>query len=152
MYGIPQPNTYGQYGFGGYGGFPSQAAGAAGAPTSANPGMSQAAAAGGGGAGLGLGAGVGQAGGDPNAAAAGQAGQAQWGGADPSSYYSNYWGGMFSCLLRRIVYSTVLQVIMDNRQLASRALAMFRCRVHHKRIKFYSSEILILLSLLRTSS
>jgi nucleolysin TIA-1/TIAR len=29
---------------------------------------------------------------DPNAPA-GQAGQAQWGGADPNSYYSNYWGG-----------------------------------------------------------
>jgi nucleolysin TIA-1/TIAR len=32
---------------------------------------------------------------DPNAAAAGQAGQAQWGGADPNSYYSNYWGGYY---------------------------------------------------------
>ena len=88
MYGMPQPNTYGQYGFAGYGGFPNQAAGAgAGAPGAT--GMPQPAAAA---AGLGL-AGAGQQpGADPNAAA-GQAGQAQWAGADPSSYYSNYWGG-----------------------------------------------------------
>jgi len=90
MYGMPQAPSYGQYGFGAYPGFPNQA-GTPGAPGS--PGMPQPTAAAG--AGLGLGA-AGQAGGDPNAlAAAGQAGQAQWGGADPSSYYSNYWGGYY---------------------------------------------------------
>lgn len=77
VYGIPQPNTYGQFGYGGY----------AGAPGTASPGMPQAAP----GAGLGLGA-VGQQGAtDPNAAA-GQA-QGQWPTGDPNSYYSNYWGG-----------------------------------------------------------
>jgi nucleolysin TIA-1/TIAR len=52
-----------------------------------------------GGAGLGLTAGAQQPGADPNAAAAaaGQAGQAQWGATDPSSYYSNYWGGECYC-------------------------------------------------------
>ncbi|KAF9270436.1 polyadenylate-binding protein [Marasmius fiardii PR-910] len=88
MYGMPQPNTYGQYGFGGYGGFPNQAAGAgASAPAT---GMPQPAAAG---TGLGLAGSTSQPGADPNVASAGQAGQAQWAGADPSSYYSNYWGG-----------------------------------------------------------
>lgn len=29
---------------------------------------------------------------DPNAAAS-QTAQGQWAGADPNSYYSNYWGG-----------------------------------------------------------
>jgi nucleolysin TIA-1/TIAR len=53
-----------------------------------------------------LGAGGGQAGADPNAlAAAGQAGQAQWGGADPNSYYSNYWGGMFFSFFVGAIYS-----------------------------------------------
>lgn len=79
MYGMPQPNTYGQYGFGAYG---------AGAPGAT--GMPQPAAAA---TGLGL-ANAGQPGADPNAAA-GQAGQAQWAGGDPSSYYSNYWGGYY---------------------------------------------------------
>lgn len=88
MYGMPQPNTFGQYGFGGYGGYPNQAgaAGAAGAT-----GMPQPAT---GAAGLGITAGAQQPGADPNAAA-GQATQAQWAGADPSSYYSNYWGGYY---------------------------------------------------------
>jgi len=96
MYGMPQPNTYGQYGFGGYGGFPNQGGAAGGAPGAANPGIPQSAAAGGAGAAMGLGAGMGQAGSDPNAAVvAAQAGQPQWGGADPSSYYSNYWGGYY---------------------------------------------------------
>ncbi|THU94864.1 polyadenylate-binding protein [Dendrothele bispora CBS 962.96] len=84
MYGMPQPNTYGQYGFGGYGGFPNQAGAAAGAT-----GMPQPAT---GAAGLGITAGAQQPGADPSAAA-GQATQAQWAGADPNSYYSNYWGG-----------------------------------------------------------
>jgi nucleolysin TIA-1/TIAR len=74
MYGMPQPNTYGQYGFGGYAGTPGAA-----------PGMPQSA----GGAG-GLGNGAQQGAGDPNAA--GGQGQGQW-PSDPSSYYSNYWGG-----------------------------------------------------------
>ncbi|KAK7463805.1 E3 ubiquitin-protein ligase pub1 [Stygiomarasmius scandens] len=86
MYGMPQPNTYGQYGFGGYGGFPNQAGAAAGAT-----GMPQPAT---GAAGLGITAGAQQPGADPNAAA-GQATQAQWAGADPNSYYSNYWGGYY---------------------------------------------------------
>ncbi|KAJ6574845.1 hypothetical protein B0H19DRAFT_1126001 [Mycena capillaripes] len=91
MYGMPQAPSYGQYGFGAYPGFANQA-GTPGAPGS--PGMPQPTSAGG--AGLGLAAPGGQSGGDPNAlAAAGQAGQAQWGGADPNSYYSNYWGGYY---------------------------------------------------------
>jgi len=75
MYGMPQPNTYGQYGFGGYGGNPGGA-----------PGMP---AAGGAGA-LGNGTQPGTV--DPNVAG-GQA-QGQW-PSDPSSYYSNYWGGYY---------------------------------------------------------
>ncbi|KAJ6604392.1 hypothetical protein DFH09DRAFT_1242395 [Mycena vulgaris] len=91
MYGMPQAASYGQYGFGAYPGFANQA-GAPGVPGS--PGMPQPTSAGG--AGLGLAAGAGQSGADPNAlAAAGQAGQAQWGAADPNSYYSNYWGGYY---------------------------------------------------------
>ncbi|KAF7306697.1 hypothetical protein MIND_00461400 [Mycena indigotica] len=85
MYGMPQAASYGQYGFGAYPGF--NQAGGAGVPGS--PGMPQPAGA----AGLGLGAGAGQPSTDPNALA-GQAGQAQW-GADPNSYYSNYWGGYY---------------------------------------------------------
>lgn len=85
MYGMPQPNTYGQYGFGAYGGFPNQA-GAAGAPGATAPGMASPVAAN---AVMGLGAG--QA--PTDATAASQAAQGQWPGADPSSYYSNYWGG-----------------------------------------------------------
>lgn len=83
MYGMPQASNYGQYGFAGY----------AGAPGAASPGMPQTASGTPGGAGLGLTA-VGQQGAaDPNAvAAAGQA-QGQWPTGDPSSYYSNYWGG-----------------------------------------------------------
>lgn len=88
MYGMPQPNTFGQYAYGGYGGFPNQAAGTPGAGAPGAGGMPQPAA---GAAGLGLAPG-GQAPG-ADAAAAGQAGQAQW-AADPSSYYSNYWGGV----------------------------------------------------------
>jgi nucleolysin TIA-1/TIAR len=85
MYGMPQPNSFGQYGFAGYGGFPTQ-----GGTPAASSGMPQPAGAGAVGTGLGIAAG--QPGADA-AAAAGQAGQAQWGGADPNSYYSNYWGG-----------------------------------------------------------
>jgi len=85
MYGMPQPNTFGQYAYGGYGGFPNQAAGTPGAGGAG--GMPQPTGAG---AGLGLAPG-GQA---PGADAGGQAGQAQW-AADPSSYYSNYWGGYY---------------------------------------------------------
>lgn len=94
MYGMPQPNTYGQYAFTGYGGFPNQAGGTPGAGAPGAAGMPQP-ASGAGGLGLGLAPG-GQA---PGAdASGGQAGQAQW-ATDPSSYYSNYWGGvwMFIC-------------------------------------------------------
>lgn len=88
MYGMPQPNTYGQYGFNAYGGFPGQG-GATGTPGAAAPGMGSPVA---GAAGMAMGAGAGGA--DPNAGA-GQA-QGQWGaGTDPSSYYSNYWGGYY---------------------------------------------------------
>lgn len=91
VYGMPQPNTYGQYGFAGYGGFPNQGAGAAGSPVSAAPGMPQPGAAG-----AGSNVGVGQAaGGADAAAAAGQGGQGQWPAGDPNSYYSNYWGGYY---------------------------------------------------------
>lgn len=82
---MPQPNTYGQYGFGTYGGFPNQTP-AAGAPGAAAPGMASPVAPT---ATMGLGAG--QA---PTDAA--QVAQGQWPGADPSSYYSNYWGGEFA--------------------------------------------------------
>lgn len=85
MYGMPQPNSYGQYAFPGFAGFPGQAGAAPGAPGAGSPGMPQANPAGG----LGL-AGAAQPGGDPNVA--GQPGQ-QWAGADPSGYYANYWGG-----------------------------------------------------------
>lgn len=85
MYGMPQPTSYGQYGFGGYAGF-GQAAGTPGAPGPGSPGMANATAGGV--------AGTQQPGADPSAAV-GQAGQAQWGGADPSTYYSNYWGGYY---------------------------------------------------------
>jgi len=71
MYGMPQANTYGQYGFA-----PGMASPATGAPAGA----------------MGMAAG-GQAAADPNAA--GQGAQSQWGGADPSQYYSNYWGGYY---------------------------------------------------------
>jgi len=68
-------------------GFPSQGAAGAGTP-GATPGMPQSA----GGAG-GLGNGAQQGGADPNSAA-GQGPQGQW-PSDPSSYYSNYWGGYY---------------------------------------------------------
>ncbi|KAI0374352.1 RNA-binding domain-containing protein [Pilatotrama ljubarskyi] len=84
MYGMPQPNTYGQYGFGAYGGFPNQPA-AAGTPGAAAPGMASPVAP----TAPMIG---GQA--PADAAAATQA-QGQWAGADPSSYYSNYWGGYY---------------------------------------------------------
>lgn len=88
MYGMPQPTNYGSYGFGGYAGYPNQAGSTPGAPGAAAPGMPQAAA----GAGLGIANGGQQAGGDANAA---QAGQAAWGATDPNSYYANYWGGYY---------------------------------------------------------
>lgn len=87
---MPQPAGYAYPGFGTYGSFPGQTAGTPGAAGAGSPGMPQPAAAPG--AGLGLTAGQ-QPNADPNAVAGGQAGQAQWGGADPSSYYNNYWGG-----------------------------------------------------------
>ncbi|KAF9455352.1 hypothetical protein BDZ94DRAFT_796577, partial [Collybia nuda] len=93
MYGMPQPNSYGQYGFGAYAGFPNQGGGGPGGAGPGSPGMPQ--AAGVGGAGLGLTAGAQQPGAD---ATAGQAGQAQWGATDPNSYYSNYWGGEIKLL------------------------------------------------------
>jgi len=73
MYGIPQPNQYGQYPFG----MASPATAAA--PSAIGPGGAQAGAA------------------DPNAAAT-QAAQAQWAAtADPNSYYANmnYWNGYY---------------------------------------------------------
>jgi len=82
MYGMPQPNTYGQYGFGGYAGF--QGAGGAGT-AGTNPGMPQTNTGAGG---LGNGTQPGTT--DPTAA--GQPTQGQW-PADANSYYSNYWGG-----------------------------------------------------------
>ncbi|KAF7319957.1 hypothetical protein MKEN_00779600 [Mycena kentingensis (nom. inval.)] len=82
MYQMPQATQYGQYGFGAYPGFNQ-------AGTPGSPGMPQPA---GGAAGLGLGAAAGPASADPSALAAGQA---QWGAADPNSYYSNYWSGYY---------------------------------------------------------
>jgi nucleolysin TIA-1/TIAR len=92
MYGMPQPNSYGQYGFGGYGGFPNQGASGAGAPNSGTSGMPQPSSAGAGGL---VGAGAQQPGADPNTAAAAQGGQGQWGEQDPNAYYSGYWGGYY---------------------------------------------------------
>jgi hypothetical protein len=68
MYGMPTPNTYGQYGFGAYGANPAASA----------PGMPQPAAAG-------------AAGGD----AAGANAQNQWANVDPS-YYQQYWSTSFA--------------------------------------------------------
>ena len=81
MYGLPQPNSYGQYGFGGY---PASPGGAA-------PGMPQPAA----------GATAGQTAPGADVGAVGQTAQAQWTG-DPNSYYSNYWGGR--CLANKLCY------------------------------------------------
>lgn len=81
MYGMPQPNTYGQYGFGGYAGF--QGAGGTGT-TGTTPGMPQANPGAGG---LGNGTQPGTA--DPNLQGPAPQG---WPG-DNSSYYANYWGG-----------------------------------------------------------
>lgn len=101
MYGMPQANTYGQYGFPGY----------AGAPGAASPGMPQAAAGTPAAAGLGLGAVAQQGSTDPSAvAAAGQA-QGQWPAGDPSSYYSNYWGGRTTFSLAICDYTDVNLVI-----------------------------------------
>ncbi|KAI0048398.1 polyadenylate-binding protein [Auriscalpium vulgare] len=75
MYGMPQPNTYGQYGFGAY----------AGSPGGAQPGLPQVGAAG---AQPGLGA-VGAQGADAGA-------PAQWPGGDPATYYSNYWSSYYN--------------------------------------------------------
>jgi len=74
MYGVPQPGTYGQYGFGAY---PASPGGAA-------PGIPQATA----------GSAAGQTAPGAEVGAVGQPAQAQWTG-DPSSYYSNYWGGYY---------------------------------------------------------
>lgn len=105
MYGMPQPNTYGQYGFNAYGGFPGQG-GATGTPGAAAPGMGSPVA---GAAGMAMGAGAGGA--DPNAGA-GQA-QGQWGaGTDPSSYYSNYWGGEY-----HVGYTSVSAVLTEDARL-----------------------------------
>ncbi|KAI0824168.1 hypothetical protein BC628DRAFT_1380106 [Trametes gibbosa] len=85
MYSVPQPNAYGQYGFGAYGGFPNQPGGA-GTPGVAAPGMGSPVAPT-----------AQMIGGQSPAdvAAATQAAQGQWAGADPNSYYSNYWGGYY---------------------------------------------------------
>ena len=80
---MPQPNSYGQYGFPAYAGMMG-----AGAP-GATPGMPQPAT----GAGAAAGGQVGAAAGADGAAAGAQGQQAQWPAGDPSSYYSNYWGG-----------------------------------------------------------
>ena len=82
MYGMPQPNTYGQYGFGGYAGF--QGAGGTG-NTGTTPVMPQTNPGPGG-----LGNGTQPGTSDPTAT--GQPTQGQW-PADANSYYSNYWGG-----------------------------------------------------------
>jgi len=74
MYSVPQPGTYGQYSFGAY---PAS-------PGGATPGIPQAAA----------GAAAGQTAPGAEVGAVGQPAQAQWAG-DPSSYYSNYWGGYY---------------------------------------------------------
>ncbi|EPQ60905.1 hypothetical protein GLOTRDRAFT_109200 [Gloeophyllum trabeum ATCC 11539] len=81
MYGMPQPNTYGQYGYSGFGaaggatpGMPTPQAGAAGAAMALTGAQSPTDATG--------------------AAAAGA--QGQWpAGADMNSYYGNYWGGYY---------------------------------------------------------
>jgi len=83
-FGMPQPNTYGQYGFPGYPGFGGAPGTAGGTPGMPQPGG----AAAGGGAQISV-----NAGGDA-VGAVGQGQQQQWGG-DPSSYYSNYWGGYY---------------------------------------------------------
>lgn len=83
MYGMPQ---YGQWGY--------PAAGTPGAPGAPFGGAAQPMAAGDA-AVQGLPGAPQQPGADPNVAAA-QAGQAQWGSADPNSYYSNYWGGYYN--------------------------------------------------------
>ncbi|KIP11502.1 hypothetical protein PHLGIDRAFT_83628 [Phlebiopsis gigantea 11061_1 CR5-6] len=80
MYGMPQPNSYGQYGFGAYGATPSAGAPGMPSPTGAAGAITMGGA---------------QAGAADPSAAAGQAAQGQWAGADPSSYYSNYWGGYY---------------------------------------------------------
>ena len=104
MYGMPQPNAYGQYGFGAYAGFPNQAA-AAGTPGAAAPGMPSPVAPT---AAMGMGAGQ-----TPVDASA-QAAQGQWGSADPSSYYSDYWGGKplssMPCYMR-VLLTTILRLL-----------------------------------------
>lgn len=77
MYGMPQPNTYGQYGFGAYAATPGAAPGMPSPATGTAP--------------TAIAMGAGQAAADPSAAA-GQAAQGQWAGAD-ANYYQNYWGG-----------------------------------------------------------
>ncbi len=57
---------------------------------------------------------------DPNAAA-GQTAQGQWAGADPSSYYSNYWGGESDLLqLNDIRLLIRMQGIMVLKRLGSK--------------------------------
>jgi len=95
MYGMPQPNQYGQYpGFaGGYGGFPAAAASPGGTAAPSAGAAAGAVASGGAGGGARAGGlpGQGQAGPDGQAAQA----QAQW-SADPSAFYSqSYWGGYY---------------------------------------------------------
>ena len=89
---MPQANAYNPYGFPGYPG--------------ATPGMPQPAAPGA--------AGTGAPGAPGADATAAQGQQGQW-GADPNSYYANYWGGkslylnpQYKCLrsVRRILWST----------------------------------------------
>jgi hypothetical protein len=113
MYGMPQPGNYGQYGFGSYGGFPNQAAGAAAGPA---PTTLQGNAAG---AGLGLTAG-------PDAST-NQASQQQWAGADPNSYYSNYWSGeacqsMFLGLISLLCFVLQDIIVVSNKVLKVRGL------------------------------
>ncbi|QRV76735.1 RNA recognition motif protein [Ceratobasidium sp. AG-Ba] len=88
MYGMPQPNAYGQYGFGGtgYSGFPNgqgNVAPGAGMPQP-NPAQS--------GAGMALG---GQGAGDSSMGGQGNQAAGQWGASDPNAFYQQYWGGYY---------------------------------------------------------
>ena len=75
MYGMPQPNTYGQYGFGAYSGAPATTAPGMPSPPAATTSIGMAPA---------------PSAADP-AAATSQVTANQWGGTDPSYY--PYWNG-----------------------------------------------------------
>jgi len=89
MYGMPQPNAYGQYGFGGagYGGFPNGQGNVAGGAGMPQPGSVQS----GGGVALG-----GQGAADNSMAGQGNQAAGQWGTSDPNAFYQQaYWGGYY---------------------------------------------------------